>query len=178
MRKKITGFALILLTLCLMTGCFFNVPLDRLKKDEITDDVTYDFKAGTDASRLLETVDTDAVFDMDKFVELYNAGQWYDPNFYQYHLDTLDLRIIREEDPEEYDKIAASEICVTIHFNGLNRHVSVFRYNSKMYFFILCNGGGAKPDEIGYYYDEVPKDLAEYWEPIFDEVLADQAKSK
>ena len=35
-------------------------------------------------------------------------------------------------------------------------------------------GGGTRPDDIGYYYDEVPKEIAEYWEPIFDEVLADQ----
>ena len=81
MRKKITGFALVLLTLCLFTGCLFNVPLDRLKKDEIKDDFTYDFRAGKDASKWKETVDTDATFEMDKFIELYNADRWYDPNF-------------------------------------------------------------------------------------------------
>ena len=175
MKKKLTVFALILTVLCLFTGCLFNVPLDRLKKDEIKDDFTYDFRAGTEASKWKETVDTDATFEMDKFIELYNADRWYDPNFYQYHLDTLDLRIIREEDPEEFEKIAASEVCVTVHSGGISRSVSVFRYDSKMYFFILCMGGGTRSDDIGYYYDEVPKEIAEYWEPIFDEVLADQA---
>lgn len=177
MRKKLTGFALILLTMCLMTGCLFNVPLDHLDKDDIKGEVTYDFRAGTEASKLVKTVDTDATFDMDKFIELYNADQWYDPIFYQYHLDKLDLRIIREEDPEEFEKIAASEVCITVHFDGLNRSVSIFRYESKMYFFILCMGGGTRPDDIGYYYDEVPKELAEYWDPICDEVFEDQAKN-
>ena len=46
MRKKLAGFVLILLTMCLMTGCLFNVPLDHLDKDDIKGEVTYDFRAG------------------------------------------------------------------------------------------------------------------------------------
>ena len=38
-------------------------------------------------------------------------------------------------------------------------------------------GGGAKPEEMGYYYDLVPEKLAEYWMPIVDQVLEDKAKS-
>ena len=176
MRKKhLTVFALIMLTLCLFTGCLFNVPLDHLKK--IEGDIEWDFRAGTDASKLRATVDTDVTFDKDEFVKLYNADKKYDPAFYQYHLNTLDLKINREEQPEEYAKITAGEVNVTVYFDGLQRNVSVYRYESKLYFFILCMGGGAKPEEMGYYYDLVPEKLAEYWMPIVDQVLEDKAKS-
>ena len=127
MRKKhLTVFALIMLTLCLFTGCLFNVPLDHLKK--IEGDIEWDFRAGTDASKLRATVDTDVTFDKDEFVKLYNADKKYDPVFYQYHLNTLDLKINREEQPEEYKKITAGEVNVTVYFDGLQRNVSVYRY--------------------------------------------------
>ena len=35
-------------------------------------------------------------------------------------------------------------------------------------------GGSSKPDEQGYYYKEVPKKMADYWNPIYDKVIADK----
>lgn len=176
-KKKLCLPVLILLTLCLLSGCLFSLPTDHISK--IEGDMTFEIRAGKDATHWVETVNTDVVFDREKFVELYNEDNKYDPAFYKHHLNRLDLRIVRDEEPEEYDKIASSEVNFGVHFtdekgNDLYRHVSVFLYDSKMYFFILCMGGASKPDEIGYYYKEVPAKMAEYWLPVYEEVLADK----
>ena len=168
---------LILLTLFMLSGCLFSLPTGHISK--IEGDITYEIRAGEDATHWAATVNTDAVFDREKFVELYNEDNRYDPVFYKKHLNRLDLRIIREEQPEEYEKIAGSEVNFGVNFTDKNghdlyRHVSLFRYDSKMYFFILCMGGASKPEEIGYYYKEVPAKMAEYWTPIYEEVLADK----
>ena len=176
-KKKLCVPALILLMLCMLSGCLFSMPTGHISK--IEGDMTIDFRAGEDASHWEATVNTDAVFDRERFVELYNEDNKYDPAYYQHHLNKLDLRIVREEEPAEYEKIAASEVNFRVYFtdkngNDINRHVSVFRYDSKMYFFIVCMGGASKPDEIGYYYKELPAKMAEYWTPIYDKVLADK----
>jgi hypothetical protein len=176
-KKRICIPVLILLTLFVLSGCLFSMPTDHISK--IEGDITYEYRAGEDATHWAATVNTDAVFDREKFVELYNEDNRYDPVFYKKHLNRLDLRIIREEQPEEYEKIAGSEVNFGVNFTDKNghdlyRHVSLFRYESKMYFFKLCMGGASKPEEIGYYYKEVPAKMAEYWTPIYEEVLADK----
>lgn len=176
-KKKLCLPVLILLTICMLSGCMFSIPTGHISK--IEGDITCDFRAGYNATNLTATVNTDVVFDKDRFVELYNEDNKYDPSYYQYHLNKLDLRIVREEQPEEYEKIGDSEVNFRAYFtdkngNDINRHVSLFRYDSKMYFFIVCMGGASKPDEIGYYYKEVPAKMAEYWAPIYEKVLADK----
>lgn len=171
-KKKTTGIILILLTLCLFTGCLFSLPTDHLGK--IEGDITCDFRAGRNATHMKETVKTDAVFDKDRFVELYNEDAKYDPAFYKHHTDRLDLRINADEEREKFEEIAASEVNFRVYFNEQNRHVSLFRYDSKLYFFIMSMGGRSKPDEKGYYYQEVPEKMADYWNPIYDKVMADK----
>lgn len=169
--KKSTGIILILLTLCLFSGCMFAIPMDHMGK--IKGDITCDFRAGKDATNNRETVKTDAVFDKDRFVELYNEYAKYDPAFYKKHVDRLDLKINAKDDPDKWEEIADSEVNFRAYFDGNNRHVSLFRYDSKLYFFILSMGGMSKPGEEGYYYQEVPKKMAEYWNTIYDKVMAD-----
>lgn len=171
MRKKITGIVLILLTLCLFTGCPFAIPMGHLSK--IKGDITCDFRAGKDATNNRETVTTDAIFDKDRFVELFNEWAKYDPAFYKDHADRLDLRINSKDEPEKWEEIADSELNCRAYFDGNNRHVSLFRYDSKLYFFVMNMGGRSKPGEEGYYYQEVPAKMAEYWNPIYDKVMAD-----
>ena len=171
-KKKTTGIILILLTLCLFTGCLYPIFHERLGK--IEGDITCDFRAGRNATHIKETVKTDAVFDKDRFVELFNEDAKSDPSFYMHHLNRLNLRINAEEEREEFEEIAASEVNFRANFDGKNRHVSLFRYDSKLYFFILSMGGASKPEEQGYYYKEVPKKMAEYWNPIYDKVIADK----
>lgn len=171
-KKKTIGIILILLTLCLFTGCLFSLPTDHLGK--IEGDITCDFRAGRNATHMKETVKTDAVFDKDRFVELYNEDAKYDPAFYKHHTDRLDLRINADEEREKFEEIAASEVNFRVYFNEQNRHVSLFRYDSKLYFFIMSMGGRSKPDEKGYYYQEVPEKMADYWNPIYDKVMADK----
>lgn len=171
--------AVIVLTICLLGGCKFNgcrikLPLDHISK--IEGDIVCEFRAGRDATNNKETVKTDAVFDKDKFVELYNECKQYDPAWYQYNLDRLDLRIVRETQPLEFDKMAASEVNFMANTSdGMHTNVSIYRYDSKMYFFILSMGGASKPDEIGYYYKEVPEEMLTYWTPLYEKVLADKA---
>ena len=154
-KKRLLAPVLIMLMLCMLSGCFFSLPLDHM--DKIEGDITCDFRAGEDASHWQETVNTDAVFDKDRFVELFNEFNKYDPAFYKDHLDKLDLRIVREDQFDEYEEMAASEVNFMAYFTDKNgnevcRNVSVFRYESKMYFFILCMGGGRNPELKGYYY--------------------------
>ena len=176
MLKKTTGIILILLTLCLFTGCLFSLPTDHLGK--IKGDITYDFRAGKNASKTKDTVKTDAVFDKDRFVELFNEDAKYDPSYYKHHVNKLDLRINAEEEREKFEEMAASEVNIRIYFDGKNRHVSIFRYDSKLYFFIMSMGGASKPGEEGYYYQEVPKKMADYWNPIYDKVIADKEATR
>ena len=180
-KKRLLAPVLIMLMLCMLSGCFFSLPLDHM--DKIEGDITCAFRAGEDASHWQETVNTDAVFDKDRFVELFNEFNKYDPAFYKDHLDKLDLRIVREDQFDEYEEMAASEVNFMAYFTDKNgnevcRNVSVFRYESKMYFFILCMGGGRNPEHKGYYYKEVPADMVSYWEPIYEKVLADKAADR
>ena len=175
-KKKTTGIILVLLTLCLFTGCLFSMPTDHLSK--IEGDITCEFRAGKNASKRKETVVTDAVFDKDRFVELFNEDNKYDPSFYKHHVDRLDLRINAKEEPEKFEEVAASEVSIGVRFDDKFRQVLLFRCDSKLYFFIMSMGGASKPGEEGYYYQEVPEKMADYWNPIYDKVMADKEAAR
>ena len=95
----------------------------------------------------------------------------YDPNHIKYHLDECDLKINASGQPDEWDKIFSSEVNVRATFEGQTRQVSVYRYDGKLYFFVLCMGSRSKPEEVGYYYMELSGDLEEYWSSVFEEAL-------
>ena len=172
-RKIISGTLLVFMTLCLFTGCFFPLPERHIGK--IKGDIRCEFRTGKNAKSLRDPVKTDAVFDKDKFVELFNEDYKYDPSYYSRHLDKLDLKIVYEKEPEEYEKMAASEVSFRADNGEQFWQVSLYCLNSKLYFFIVCMGGRSKPEHIGYYYKEVPEKMASYWKPIYDKVLADDA---
>lgn len=174
--KRISVSVLVFLTFSLLSGCLFSLPAEHLNK--IDGNIACDFRAGKNAKTAVETIKTDAVFDKDRFVELFNEDAKYDPTYYKDHLNKLDLKIVAEEQPAEFEKIAASEVNFRAYFKNINRHVSLYRYNSKLYFFVLSMGGRSKPEEIGFYYKEVPDKMASYWNPIYDKVISDKASER
>lgn len=101
MRSKILGFVAVLLTLCLMTGCFAK-PKNRNAMDRIKGDIECEFRVGKDAKTHKDAIDTDIVFDKDKFVELFNEKAQYTPSSIKYHTDDLSLRINAQEQPDEW----------------------------------------------------------------------------
>ena len=164
-----TGVMCILLMICLLTGCIVLPPQETL--GEIKGDIECEFRVGKNAKTQGTAVDTGVVFDKDEFVKLYNEDCKYDPNHIKYHLDECDLKINASEQPDEWEKIFSSEVNVRATFEGKTRHVSVYRYDSKLYFFVLCMGSRSKAEEVGYYYMELPDEMAEYWSGIFEEAL-------
>ena len=170
-KKKLSGPVLVLAILCLFTGCMFSLPTGHMTK--IKGDITCEFRCGKNASKTKDPIKTDAVFDKDRFVELYNEDAKYDPAFYRKHPDRLDLKIDSDEEPEKYQRIAGSEVNMAVRFDGDYQHVSLFCYESKLYFFVMNMGGASKPGEKGWYYQEVPSKMASYWMPVYEKVRSD-----
>lgn len=181
-RKRLTGLVLMVLSLCLLAGCFYRLPTSEFKIDEIKGDIECEFRIGNNAQFSKNKVMTDTVFDKEEFIELFNLRESYNPNYLKYHLDECSLKIDSREKPEEYEKIDRSEINIKIIYDGMEKdkfsNVSVFEYNSKLYFFVLCMGSRSKDDEIGYYYMELPEDMQEYWRPILEKVRKDDRAAK
>ena len=180
-RKRLTGLILMVLSLCLLPGCFFRLPSSEFKIDNIEGDIECDFSIGNNAQFSKNTVQTDAVFDKEEFIELFNLRESYNPNHLKYHLDECSLKIDAREKPDEYEKIDRSEINIRVRYDGVDERkdsVSVYEYNSKLYFFVLCMGSRSKDDEIGYYYMELPEDMQEYWRPILEKVRKDDRAAK
>lgn len=181
-KKRLTGFSLIVLSLCLLSGCFYRLPSSQLRIDDIEGDSECEFRIGNNAQFSKNKVQTDAVFDKEQFIELFNLRESYNPNHLKNHLDECSLKIDSREKPEEFEKIDRSEINIKVIYDGMEEgrlsSVSVFEYNSKLYFFVLCMGSRSKDDEKGYYYMELPEDMQEYWRPILEKVREDDKKSK
>ena len=177
MRMRIERISAVLLFICIVTlfsGCFSTFKQAKLKK--IEGDIKCEFRVGKSAGTLstMMPVDTDVVFDKEEFVELYNEAGQYNPFSLKYNLEKCDLRIA-PGDPE-IEKMLNSEVSIGAVYDGKTRKVSVFEYDSELYFFVLCMGSKSEPDDRGYYYMEVPDDMADYWKPIIDEVREDADK--
>ncbi|MBR1905331.1 MAG: hypothetical protein IJ819_02555 [Clostridiales bacterium] len=181
-KKRLTGLILIVLSLSLLAGCSFRLPSSELRIDNIEGGIQCEFRIGKNAQFSKNKVMTDTVFDKEEFIELFNLRESYDPNYLKYHLDECSLKIDTREKPEEYEKIDRSEINIKAVYEGpentTSRNVSVFEYESRLYFFVLCMGSRSKDDEIGYYYMELPEDMQDYWRPILEKVREDDKKSK
>jgi hypothetical protein len=152
-----------------MTGCFAKFPKETLKK--IDGVIKCEFRVGQNPRFIGSAVETDAVFDKEKFITLFNEYGKYDPKHLKYHLDECDLKINSEEQPEEWNKIFNSGINIKAVYGEKSSSVDVFQYDSKLYFFVLSMGSRSKPDEIGYYYIELSDEMSEYWRPIIDKVV-------
>lgn len=169
MKKTLTLFFALVTMLCLLTGCRLFTPRHRLLS--IKGDIECRFHV-TENAKYDKPVDfTDVPFDKDKFVKLYNEDRSYDPDYMTHHLDKCDLKLDPVTELEEWKKIDSSEVMITAVTQDGNESVSVFKYNSKWYFFVLDMGGRSKPEVRGTYYKELSKEMAEYWSPILDKVL-------
>ena len=170
MKKTIILCALVM-TAIFAAGCFVGLPIETLTS--IDGDIKCEFRVGKNARFIESAVDTDAVFDKEMFIELFNEESQYDPNHIKYHLDECDLKINAENQPEEWDKIFSSEVNIKALYEDDSRSVSVFRYESKLYFFVLSMGGRSKPEEEGNYYIELSEEMDGYWRPIIEKVVKD-----
>ena len=181
-KKRFTGFILIVFTLCLLAGCSFDFPqAGKLKIDRIDADIECEYRLGKNAQFSKNKALTDTVFDKEEFIELFNLRESYDPLHLRFHLDECSLKIVASEQPEEMDKMSNSEINFKVVYDGVDERknsVSIYEYNSKLYFFVLCMGSRSKEDEIGYYYMELPEDMQEYWLPIIEKVRKDDKENK
>ncbi|MBR5181599.1 MAG: hypothetical protein IKW88_05045 [Clostridiales bacterium] len=181
-KKRFTGFILIVFTLCLLAGCSIDFPqAGKLKIDSIDADIECEFRLGKNAQFSKTKALTDAVFDKEEFIELFNLRESYDPLHIRLHLDECSLKIVASKQPEEMNKMSNSEINFKVVYDGVDERkdsVSVYEYNSKLYFFVLCMGSRSKEEDIGYYYMELPEDMQEYWLPIIKKVREDDKANK
>jgi hypothetical protein len=158
-----------------MAGCFAKLPKETLKK--IDGDIKCEFRVGQNPRFIGSAVETDSVFDKEKFIKLFNEYGKYDPIHLKYHLEECDLKINSEKQPEEWNKMFNSGINIKAVYGEESRSVDVYLYDSKLYFFVLSMGARSKPDEIGYYYIELSDEMTEYWRPIIDKVVKEAKES-
>lgn len=168
--KKLLGSILTVFILFQLTGCLSFVSTKKPAMDYVKGDVEYEIRVGSNADTKQEIADIDVDIDKDMFVDLYNEEAQYDPNAEKYHLDRQDLKLNSEKDHEKWKEMLNSEINIRMIFDDGLRSVSVYELDSQLYFFVVCMGGRSDPDEEGYYYMEMSDDLADYWEPVIDEI--------
>ena len=144
--------------------------------DRIKGDIECEFRVGKDAKTHARAIDTDVVFDKDKFVDLFNEESQYDPVNLKYHTDNCNLKVNAQDEPEKWEEIFNSEINIKVLYDRQSRNVSVYEYNSKLYFFVLSMGGNSKPEEQGSYFMKLSKEMTEYWKPILKQVREDAAE--
>ena len=88
------------------------------------------------------------------------------------HPESCDLRISETEQPEQCKEVINSDFNVRVVFDDEQRNVSIYRYNDRLYFFVLYMGTGSKSNEEGYYYMELSKEMSDYWQGIINSVLS------
>ena len=169
MRKTLASLCVLVMTLCVMTGCGLFRAKDKIWS--IKGDIKCEFHI-TSNHKIGKPVDINNVeFDKDQFIKLYNEGKSYDSSYYMNHLDKLSLRLDPNTQLEDFMNMDDSEISITAKYEGGQNVISVYRYNDKLYFFVLNMGGRSKPEEQGSYYMEMSDKLAEYWGPVIEKVL-------
>ena len=55
-------------------------------------------------------------------------------------------------------------------FDWGQRNVSLYRYDGKLYFYVLSMGERSEPEEEGEYFVELPAEMSEYWTEIVEAV--------
>lgn len=175
MKSKLLCFTVVLLALCMMTGCFIKHK-NRNAIDRIKGDIECEFRVGKDAKTRMDAIETDVVFDKDKFVDLFNEQAQYSPTSLKYHTDDCSLKVNAQDEPDKWEEIFNSEINIKVMYDRQSRNVSVYEYNSKLYFFVLSMGGKSKPEEQGSYFMKLSKEMSEYWKPLLKQVREDAAE--
>lgn len=168
MKKTVTLLCVFVLLISLLTGCYLITPKPRLYG--IKGDITCKFHVSANAKVDKPVEITDVEFDKDKFIKLYNEDRSYDPDYMVHHLDKCELKIGPDQ-VDEWKKITDTEVWVYAIYEDGQKAVSVYRHESKWYFFVLNEGGRAKPEVQGSYYKALSKEMEEYWTPIFNKVL-------
>lgn len=178
MSKKTSSVLIIsiILILCQLTGCRTLNIVSESHMDKIEGEYECEFRVGRNAQFIDRAIETDVVFDKDRFVDLINEYYQYDPNYLKDHLDDCYLKINADEDPEAWDEIESSAVNIRVLYDeDKSAGVTVHQYESGLYFFVLCMGSRSQPDEIGYYYMKLSEDMTGYWQPILDQVREDAA---
>ena len=180
MKRVSLLFVSVLLMICTLTGCktIFTkygviIAEDEYTLPEIKGDVKCRFRVGETASYEGMYVQTDATFDKDGFIKLFDEFNQYDPVYLRYHLDRCDLKINPDTQRDLSREIFENQVYIKAVFDGTYRGVSVFKYDSKLYFYVLSMGGNSEPDEEGDYFIELSEESDEYWRPIVEQVLQD-----
>lgn len=175
--KKAVSAVLIMFMLSQMTGCLSWITTQTHKMGYIRSRVQFEFRVGRNAKTMNETVESDVFIDKDKFVDLFNEEAQYDPNIVKHKTDSLDLKIVPEKEPDDWEEITSSEINIRAVYEGQSRSVSVYEFDSKLYFFVLSMGKAAKPEQTGYYYMELSDEMSSYWSPILKKIREDAQTS-
>lgn len=155
----------------LMIFCFVAVGCSSMSLKDIDGDIRCEFRTGENAEFADAVVNTDATFEKEEFVKLYNEANSYNPNRIKDHLNECDLRISPETQPDEWKEIFGSEVNIKMLYGEKGKSVSVYRHGSKLYFFIVSIGGRTRPEDEGHYYIELSEEADRYWRPILDKVI-------
>lgn len=155
----------------LSAGCGAAGGEDLYTLDHIDGSITCEYRTGKNASYADECVDTDVVFDKDKFIELFHEYGQYDPVRLSKNPKECDLMINAKDQPEEWDAISSSEFNIRAVYDGGQRDVSVYWYGGKLYFYVLNMGGNKRPDLEGAYFMELSEGMSSYWGAVIDAVV-------
>lgn len=125
MKSKLLCFTVVLLALCMMTGCFIKHK-NRNAMDRIKGDIECEFRVGKDAKTRMDAIETDVVFDKDKFVDLFNEQAQYSPTSLKYQLNEYGCFTVERAysyDGKYFTKISESGDSVMITINDKNNEL-------------------------------------------------------
>lgn len=162
-----TAFALLL---ALLPGCRINVVQDDYSLERIEGEISCEYRIGEDAKWKEDRVPSDVTFDKDHFLALFQEYAAYDPLTGSKDPMQCDLKIRIEDQPEAWQEIRESEFNVRAVFDGGQRNVSLYRYDGKLYFYVLSMGERSEPGEEGEYFVRLPEEMEEYWQGIIEAV--------
>ena len=168
-RKPIRLIFLLLLFAAL-PGCGINVVQDDYSLERIEGEISCEYRIGEDAKWMEDSVPSDVTFDKDHFLALFQEYAAYDPLTGSKDPMQCDLKIRIGDQPEAWQEIRESEFNVRAVFDGGQRNVSLYRYDGKLYFYVLSMGERSEPEEEGEYFVELPAEMREYWAEIIEAV--------
>ena len=173
--KRTSCFILTVLMLSVLSGCLFK---QDLKIDKIDGDITCEFRLGKDSDVSKMKVVTDAVFDKDEFIKLFNLCESYYTHRINVLFDNKHITFSANEQPQEF---IDSEISVKVVGDGVDERrdgVTVFDYDSKLYCFVMYIRQKGNSERNDCYYVELPQEVYDYWHPIFEKVRSDDKAYK
>ena len=171
-RKPIRLIFLLLL-LAALPACRINVVQDDYSLEQIEGEISCEYRIGEDAKWMEDHVPSDVTLDKDHFLALFQEYATYDPLTGSKDPMQYDLKILIEDQPEAWQEIRESEFNVRAVFDGGQRNVSLYRYDGKLYFYVLSMGERSEPEEEGEYFVELPAEMSEYWAEIIEAVEAE-----